>query len=233
MVKKRLGGQTIAIIILSILLLLTACFGGVYAYYSTTTSKVSGRVVMANLNISLQAGIGESASSEILVSNGVFVAGDKLENTPLLVVNNSNTAIYLSIVYKVDAVDVDTGEPLENYDDTEPLIDIGITDDSIWYDYLFVSTDSSGEEVRYRCLVTKRPVGQSEEYLTVIEENALKIPESWGDEFQNMQISFLFQAYAIGASTFEDLFTSEVGIEDRCEVIMTKIYEEYDREFNI
>lgn len=233
MVKKRLSGQTIAIIILSILLLLTACFGGVYAYYSTTTSKVSGRVVMANLNIGLQAGIGESASSEILVSNGVFVPGSDLKNTPLLVVNNSNTAIYLSIIYKVNAANVNTGEPLENYDDTKPLIDIGITDDSIWYDYLFVSTDSSGEEVRYRCLITKDPIYPTEtnKYITVIEENALKIPESWGNNFQDMQISFLFQAYAIGSNSFN--FTSQDSIDDRCDTIMSAIYEAYEREFNI
>ena len=233
MVKKRLSGQTIAIIILSILLLLTACFGGVYAYYSTTTSKVSGRIVMANLNISLQAGEGASASSEILVSNGVFVPGQPLENTPLIVVNESNTPIYLSIIYKVNASDIDTGEPLENYDDTKPLIDIGIDDDSLWYDYLFVTSNGDGEEVRYRCLITKtaRLATETNEYITVIEENALSIPSSWGNEFQNMQISFLFQAFAIGAGTFN--FSSEDSLDDRCQEIMSAIYKAYEGKINI
>ncbi len=233
MVKNRLSGQTIAIIILSVLLLLTACFGGVYAYYSTNTSKVSGRIVMANLNINLQAGIGESASSEILVSNGVFVPGQPLENTPLVVVNESNTPIYLSIIYKVNASNIETGEPLENYDDTNPLIDIGIDDDSLWYDYLFVTTGEDGQEDRYRCLITKTPQYPTEtnEYITVIEENALSIPRTWGDEFQNMQISFLFQAYAIGSNTFT--FSSEDTIDFRCQEIMTAIYEAYEGKINI
>lgn len=233
MVKKRMSGQTIAIIILSILLLLTACFGGVYAYYSTNTNKVSGRVVMANLNIKLQAGIGESASSEILVSNGVFVPGQNLENTPLIVVNESNTPIYLSIVYKVNASDLQTGAPLEDYDDSKPLIDIGIDEQSIWYDYLFVANNYMGEEVRLRCLITKAPQYPTEtnEFITVIEENALSLPKSWGNEFQNMQISFLFQAYAIGSNSID--ISSEDTIEQRCEKIMSAIYEAFDYNIKI
>lgn len=233
MVKKRMSGQTIAIIILSILLLLTACFGGVYAYYSTNTSKVSGKIVMANLNIRLQAGVGESASSEILVSNGVFVPGQNLENTPLVVVNESNTPIYLSIVYKVNASDLETGKPLESYDDTKPLIDIGIDSESIWYDYLFVSENNLGEEVRMRCLMTKTPQypTESNSLITVIEENALSLPKTWGNEFQNMQISFLFQAFAIGANSIA--INSEDTLEQRCEKIMSAIFEAYDYNINI
>lgn len=233
MVKKRMSGQTIAIIILSILLLLTACFGGVYAYYSTNTSKVSGKIVMANLNIRLQAGVGESASSEILVSNGVFVPGQNLENTPLVVVNESNTPIYLSIVYKVNASDLETGKPLESYDDTKPLIDIGIDDSSDWYDYLFVSENNLGEEVRMRCLMTKTPQysTESNSLITVIEENALSLPKTWGNEFQNMQISFLFQAFAIGANSIA--INSEDTVEQRCEKIMSAIFEAYDYNINI
>ena len=228
MVKKKMSGQTITIIILSILLLLTACFGGVYAYYSSNTNKVSGRIVMANLNIRLQAGVGESASSEILVSNGVYVSGQSLQNTPLIVVNESNTPIYLSIIYKVNAYDLDTGAPLEEMDDTKPLIDIGIDEDSIWYDYLFVAEDRDGEEARFRCLITTTPQYSTEhnQLITVIEENALKIPTTWGNEFQNKQISFLFQAYAIGANAFS--FTDEDTIDDRCETIMSAIYEAFD-----
>ena len=69
MVKNKMSGQTIAIIILAVLLILAIGFGGVYAYYSARSNSVTGKIVMANLKISLESP--GSDRSEIVISNGV------------------------------------------------------------------------------------------------------------------------------------------------------------------
>lgn len=247
MVKKKVSGQTIAIILLAILLLLTVAFGGVYAYYSSTTSKVSGKIKMANLNISMSTVIGEtgstSGSSEILISNGLFVPGQFLENSPLLITNKSNTTTYLAVVYKVLAYD-DNGKAPEEYDDSKPLIDI-LKNDGYWYDYLYVAKDMNGNvvededgnEVRYRCLVTTAEVARaskdSGDVITVIGEDCLGLSTSMGNGFQGMNISFTFQAFAIGSDIEEFKFAEGTTQDQKCEKIMQTIYKAFEYEFNI
>ena len=112
MVKKKISGQTIAIIILIVLLIGSIVFGGVYAFYSTSTNKVSGTIVMANLDIKYKvdtAGdgsegviVGESGESQILITNvNNIVPNELLGNSPLRVMNDSNTPIYLAVLYRI------------------------------------------------------------------------------------------------------------------------------------
>ena len=110
MVKKKVSGQTIAIIILAMLLLVSIVFGGVYAYYSARSSKVYGNIVMANLKINLTSKLedgdqtGETGSSEIMISNNTdVVPGQPLTNTPLTIENLSSVPIYLVVVYQIEA----------------------------------------------------------------------------------------------------------------------------------
>ena len=104
MVKKKFSGQTIAIIILAVLLLITIAFGGVYAFYTAKSNKISGKIVMANLKISLVTETDKSDKSEIVISNGVnVVPGQPLENSPLIVKNLSSVGIYLVVVYEINA----------------------------------------------------------------------------------------------------------------------------------
>ena len=92
MVKKKISGQTIAIIILTALLVIAISFGGVYAFYSARSNKVSGRVMMATLSLSMSSG--SSDKSEIVISNGVdVVPGQPLKNSPLVVKNLSEIEI--------------------------------------------------------------------------------------------------------------------------------------------
>ncbi len=219
MVKKKLSGQTIAIIILSILLLLAICFGGVFAFYTAHSGQVYGRIKMAVLNLNLKTGTDASGASQLFVSNGLYVPGQSLHNTPLIIENYSNTNTYMVVVYKVE-----TDSEIEGYDDSKPLIDIGLTDASPWVDYLFVNHDGS---VRVRCLVTKNPVAGVEnaeqvDQITVIAEDKLRIPTYWGNGYMGMNISFAFQAFAIGADTFS--FNEETALNDRCAQIVSAIY---------
>lgn len=105
MVKKRISGQTIAIIILAILLLLTISFGGVYAFYTARSNKItSGKIIMANLKINIK-NTSATGVSQIVITNGYnIVPGQKLENSPLTIENLSSVDIYLAVVYRINAV---------------------------------------------------------------------------------------------------------------------------------
>ena len=106
MVKKKISGQTLAIIILTALLIIAVTFGGVYAFYSARSNQVTGEIRMATLSIGFgwEAETGESICSAIVLSNGKqVVPGQELNNTPLVVTNESQASIYLIIVYEVNA----------------------------------------------------------------------------------------------------------------------------------
>lgn len=219
MVKKKVSGQTIAIIILSILLLLAISFGGVYAYYTNATKTIYGEIRMAYLHINLITDTDNSDFSQILQSNGLFVPGQRLKNSPLIIENKSNTETYLVVVYKVN-----TDKEVVDYDDSKPLIDIGLTNESLWSDYLFVSYDGG---VRTRCLVTKTavpavPTDADPDQIIVIGKDELKIPSTWGNGYMNMNIGFSFQAFAIGKDTF-DFEETETG-DSKFNKIVNAIY---------
>ena len=99
MVKKKISGQTIAIIILAIVLIVTIAFGGVYAFYSESSNQITGKIMMAHLSIGLYSD-NDVDSSVIVISNGTnIVPGEELKNSPLKIENYSTAPIYLVIVY--------------------------------------------------------------------------------------------------------------------------------------
>lgn len=238
--RKKFTGQTISIIILAVLLLLSIGFGVVYAYYSAKSSSISGKIVMANLNISIESGIGASGKSEIVISNSTdIMPNQQLENTPLLVHNASSVPIYLVVVYEIKAYDsnnIKIDDPL-NY----PVIDIGCQfinptaqtsqpgKESIWTDFVF-TYEKGGTTSNYRCFVSS-PIATDTETVTVIEENKLKISRHMGNEYQKSTIYFTFQAYAIGCDSFNADFTPETTIEAKCQKIVSAIYEAHNMKF--
>lgn len=242
MVKKKFSGQTIAIIILAVLLLLTIGFGGVFAYYSARSNKVSGKIVMANLKITMESGT--SDKSEIVISNGVnVVPGQPLENSPLIVRNLSSVPIYLVVVYEINATKEDKTKIEDDYAD--PVLGLGveylnpvkgITDtkgisNTTWLDYVY---NGEQEGKLYRCLVSMvsfDPTEESENGIIVIEEDKLSLSGSMGNEYQNTSIAFTFQAYAIGSDTFSGQFTNSTTKQARCEAIIDAIYEEQGHSF--
>ena len=253
MVNKKISGQTIAIIILAVILLITIAFGGVYAFYSAKSNKATGKIVMANLNIDLYAdndGPTSSGKSEIVISNGTnVVPGQELKNSPLMISNRSNSDIYLIVVYEVNAVKLDEhGNKLANGDvvdpKVKPVIDIGAPyinpinninyngTNQDWVDYVFTYEHQDQTRSVYRCLVsTKSHNKYNEDYQTVevIGENKLKLHHLMGDDYQQTSISFTFQAYAIGANSFS--FETNIAPADRCNQIVSAIYESVEYKF--
>lgn len=262
--KKKISGQTIAIIILAVVLLLTVAFGGVYAFYSAKSNTMTGKIVMANLNIDLISGqTGESGKSEIVISNGTnVVPGQELNNSPLKIVNRSNAeSIYFIVVYEVNAIkmmydkdgklikdnmgNVVYGDKVIDINE-KPVIDIGAEyintynqisysgNNKDWIDYLFVYENADSTLTKYRCLVSTKSYGKGNEEsqtIEVIGENRLKLHHLMGDDYQQTSISFAFQAYAIGADDSTFNFTSETTKEERCNKIVTAIYESVEYKF--
>jgi len=248
MVKKKLSGQTIAIIILAILLLLAIGFGGVYSFYTARSNKVSGTIVMANLAIELKADgeIGQTGKTDIFISNGVnvnVVPGQKLKNSKLSVVNNSSVPIYLMIVYclKADILDGD-GNVVSHVNDTftNPVLGLGYhyvndaneysltgtVSDTPWVDYVFdASAVEGGEDKVYRCLVFTGMI-EKEEDKTVIGKDELALHHTMGNSYQQATISMTFQAFAIASSSFT--FSNSDTRATKSRAIVRAIYESQD-----
>lgn len=240
---RKLSGQTITIIVLAILLIFVSVCGGVYAYYSYNSNRISGYITLGNLKISMSGNSGDSGSSQIYVTNGLCVPGQSLQNSPLTIQNGSNVNIYIVVVYSLTAIDVN--DPSITVDTTmqEKVIDIG--NDS-WMDYIYCYSNNDtdedvqeGEETiedmeRVRCFVNLTPFKPQDESITVIEENQLRLYNKVGNEFQSKRINFTFQAYAIAQQSFSDItdFDSKTN-DEKCEIIMERLHESVKFDFNI
>ena len=184
MTKKKISGQTIAIIVLVVLLILTIGAGSVYAYFTTKSDSIRGHVTMATLNIELktekQNPTDNSGMSQITLSSTNVLPNQQLLNDPLFVKNSSEAPVCLIVVYEVSATRGEGDNMVKIQDDYEGcLIDLGIdyinskhnpelkhdneqtigTEDlrrnTRWVDYLFSHVDPvSGVESSYRCLVS-------------------------------------------------------------------------------
>ena len=168
MVKKKISGQTIAIIVLALLLVISIMFGGVYAFYSAKSAQVSGTIEMANLKINLVDG-NSGVSAIVISSTGNVIPGQPLNNSLLSVINLSELDIYVVVVYKINAYWEDEDKVKHYVQDAcvDPVISFGtayansifpsknnLTGKSVinedWVDYVFKAedTDVNAQEIK-------------------------------------------------------------------------------------
>ncbi len=243
MTKKRLTGQTLAIIILTIILILTILFGGVFAFYSNKSSMVSGKILLANLSIDLHDG---SNKSELGLSGTNIVPNQTIENTPLVVTNKSNANIYLMVVYKVELFDHDNDEnpaldennqpKVDSFE--KPIIDLGYdyynpsyedgykilsSGTSDWVDYVLTIYADDMISKQYRCLIYTEKIycDSPIQDFTVIPKDTFKLSKEVGNYYKNVSLYFKFQAYAVGAESFD--FNGLTKFE-KCREIANAIY---------
>jgi len=127
MVKKKFSGQAVAIVILIVLLILTVAFGGVFAFYSASSGRVSssGLIMMASLDIDFKEDVfeaGKSTESQILITNmnNKLVPSEVLGNSPLTVINNSAdeegrvVPIYVVVLYRVQKATLEENRHLDD-----------------------------------------------------------------------------------------------------------------------
>lgn len=251
MVKKKISGQTLSIIILACLLLVTIVFGGVYAFQTARSNKVSGKIVMANLKVSLDTTSWGSDKSEIIISREEhFVPGQYLDNYPLIIRNLSTVNVYLIVVYEVNAKkETEHGIVPVNDKFDKSLIQVGVdyynpsknisnvqaSNRKDWIDYVFVGTnEETGETKTYRCLVSTiafTPTKESDAGITVIGEDQLMLSPQMDDDYQTSSISLTFQAYAIAADSFDGVITSDTSITQKSQEIVKAIYNSQDYMF--
>ena len=241
MVKKNFSGQTLAIIILAILLVLAIAFGGVYAFYSERSQQISGEIKMANLEISLEAEKGESGKSEIIIYNKEdIVPGQTLTNSPLVVKNLSKVNIYLIVVYEIKAKKRDDGTKVDD-DFKKPVLGLGteyvnsvypeykrdVFTNKVWVDYVF---NAKEESKYYRCLVsTASHPTSTTEGIDVIPKDQLALAPEMGSEYMYTEISLTFQAFAIAAN--DALVSGLTTSQEKCEKIVSEIYKEQGKTF--
>ena len=241
MTKKKLSGQSITIIILAILLLVTIVFGGVYAYYSQRSTQVQGIIKMANLKIEMIAGeAGSSGSSILLNTSSVYVPGQNMDNTALTITNSSNTSIYLVVVYSVKAYkDGDSSKEITDYDLAHPVIDIADNFDAsgkkIWEDFRFTGENN---ETDFRYLIIANPIappaGGQKSVIDVIPENKLMLNRELGNNYQACTITLTFRAYCISSDSLQNEIAENLGsnptTEAKCDYIMSRIYISFSRQ---
>ncbi len=222
---RKLSGQTLTIIILAILLIFVSVCGGVYAYYSYRSNRISGFVTLGNLKISMYADNeqGESGSSEIIMTNSLVVPGQSLENSALTIFNTSNVDIYLVAVYSVQVSELDDPEAIVDISNTNQILDIG---NDAWTHYRYVDTDETNP-ADVRCFINLTPVVPEQSDIVLIAKNQLKLHgSSVKNEFQGKRISFTFQAYAIAYNSFYDIPNFEnLPDEEKCFYIMDRLHE--------
>ena len=243
MFKKKLSGQTVVIVILTILLLLTLCFGGVFAYYTYSSSKITGEIMMASLSIDLETSNSTDKSVISISNKGQVVPGEKLKNSALYLRNSSSVGVYIAIVYEIKATKKGGEEVEDLFED--PVLGLGldyinphVEDKSIvlsdnedeWVDYVFYA---ESENKFYRCLMHLNGLAPAEsriQQITVIGANELALSKKMGNRYQSTTISFVMQAYAIGTGSFMNI-NNQTSVEDKCEIIMNSIYENEGYEF--
>lgn len=257
MVKKRLSWQTLAIIILAALLLITISFGGVFAFYSARSNQISGEIMMANLSIGLGPGHDESDQSAIIIyTKDYVVPGQVLDNSALIVRNLSTVEILLVVVYELTAereIKDENGEVIEVVDIEDQFINpvfglgceyLNSKDPSQnidspaevynedWYDFVF---KGEREEKYYRCMVSRKGIpkyveGSDTNIIKVIREDKLALHRKMGPEYVDSTLSFKFQAYAVGAATDFGILESDSNLQ-KCDKIVNFVYESQGYKF--
>ena len=250
MVKKRLSWQTLVIIILAALLLITISFGGVFAFYSARSNQVSGEIMMANLSIGLGSGENESDQSAIIIYNEDYIVpGQVLDNSPLVVRNLSTVEILLVVVYElkaernvydqqgkvIDVVSIEDefinpvfGLGCEYLNSKHPEENIEDKDEIYNYDWFDFVFKAERENKYYRCMVSRKSIqkhvkGSKPSMITVIGEDKLSLHRKMGSEYVDSTLSFKFQAYAVGAATDFGILDSDSNLQ-KCDKMVSFVY---------
>lgn len=218
MIKKKANAQNFVIIILSIMLLISIGFGATYSYYNGKTNLVKGSITTANLSIALhgeQFGQTTEFSISAPINEAYLVPGNGLYNLKLNLYNQCNHETYIVVVYSLSAIKTledNTKQDITPQLSNTPAIGFqdGAFDSEKWKSITY--TCENVENTSYTCLVginsfPSRDLSTDGYYINVLQENKIKIPETWTNILQSCDITISIMAYAIQADLPPDYLT--------------------------
>lgn len=247
MVKKKTNGQSIVIIILSILLLISIGFGVTYSYYNGKSNLVTGNIMTATLSISLNGVDSNGETTKFSISapgEQLLVPGNSLNNVALNLSNDCTQRTYMVVLYSLSAhIIKKTEDEKPQYIPNDLLKDIpAITfkedafETDVWHSIIYKCANV--ENTSYACLVGINPFKGKESStspslpINVLNKNSLKIPHEWNDDLQNCEVTISVIAYAIQAENLEAKYREPIlkaeadnKIEDKAQAIAKAVLE--------
>ncbi len=248
MAKKGISKQNVAIIVLSILLLLSIVFGATYSYFNgSAENKIAGSITTATLKVELGGSdFSDSSSFSLHTGDSNVVPGQALYNTELRIKIDSSIKTYMMVTYTMTI-----------YNDTDKRELNDEIDPTVW-DILDINPDAAGQNWQiYNHLcedgktkicslvymgddklgvfdpnVPHYPVSKNidNNVSIVLQAGALRVPTPWNNDFQGKTIAVTFSAYVVQATGLKDSYPS-INTEDediRREAIAKAIIQEFD-----
>lgn len=242
--KKVTSKQNIAIIVLSVLLLVSIGFGATYSYFSGKSQNelAVGNVTMATLNVSIHGLNKENAQTskfELHTEVGTVVPGQPLSNTALQVSNGSPVSTYMAVVYTLK---IETDGPNSSEVNTSQIDAMDIKETSVgdgWRKELLTARDQKtkiniliylgGEDGTGDGIFPAAASADSPNKSVVLDAECLKIPTTWDNKMQGATVSLTFTAYVIQSEAvfgeYPDILNEDV--DTRTKAIANMFIDEF------
>ena len=254
MVKKKTTKQNVAIIVLSILLLVSIAFGVTYSIFSGSSDELtSGSITTATLTVGIQAvpddtlwkpedEYWQNSSSFQLHTAGNILPGQPLENTALQVGNTSPVPTYMVVIYTLE-ISNDTSDPDEESfiqaDGTMDVMDLKADAvGSDWVKKVHICNDGASKIHSLVYLgnngngngIFPAAVNNQAQTSLALHAGSLKVPTSWQNDMQGKSIRVNFVAHVIQAEalseTYPDVVNQDANV--RAEGILKSIITEFN-----
>lgn len=235
MVKKRATKQNIAIIVLSILLLLSIVFGSTYSYFNGHSDSVtSGIITTATLNVELRGydeEKEESSSFSLHTGSDAVVPGQPLKNTQLQIKNTSPVDTYMMVLYTLSIVDSETQEEIDTTTEGDKAVDpstlevLQLDPNATGVEWNICNWDCKDGKTKLCMLIylgntfngSTTPAGEGDgifpassktgnDTTLVLHSNCLRVPTSWENNMQGRTIQVTFQAYVLQSQALGEAY---------------------------
>lgn len=244
MVKKGTSKQNIAIIVLSILLLLSIIFGTTYSYFNGASQElISGTITTATLTVSLSGAdeLGQTTPFELHTGSDKVIPGQPLHNTRLQIKNESPVNTYMMVSYALTIINDDDENPI----DTSILDVLDLQTEAVgdgWrkYDYTCKDTRTKICTLIYLgSLYSGLSVASGEgdgiflasgpNTSLVLHADCIKVPTTWQNEMQGKTISVSFTAYVLQSEALSERYPDVVNsnLQTRTAGIAKAMVEEF------
>ncbi|MBQ8430478.1 MAG: hypothetical protein IJX26_00830 [Clostridia bacterium] len=229
MIKKTTSKQTIAIVVLTILLVLSIAFGATYSYFNgSSEGYISGNVVTATLDVALTGPDGQASSFSLHTEGSEVIPGQPLNNTALKVNNLSPVTTYMVVTFALGIQDNDTNVTTLDYIDAMDFrTNNGVVGDG-WRKYshlcndgvskihtlVYLGNNNKGSTVSKGMgdgVFQARPSADADNESLVFDADCLRVPKSWTNDMQGKTFIVMFKAYVIQSTALSENYPDIVN----------------------